>query len=494
MSLFEKHDHLERPTLIQSLVPVLFLITLLYLSVKLFKDDSSSGANQIALLLAAGVAAIVGIKNGFNWKLIEEGIVRGISMSLGAMLILFAVGSLIGSWIISGVVPTMIYYGMQILSPQWFYLSSCAICAIVAISIGSSWTVAGTIGISLMSVAAGMGLSPEITAGAVISGAYFGDKMSPLSDTTNLAPAVAGTDLFSHIGHMVWTTTPSLIIALVIFMFLGFGAETSASSNDISQFLNLLKSDFSPNLFLLLPVVLVFGMAAMKFPAFPTIMIGALVGSVFAIFFQPQHVLGLAGIEGAMGMLKGVWMSLFSGFDSHTGLKTLDDLLSRGGMKSMLPTIWLILTAMTFGAVMETIGSLQKIVDSLLKLVNSTSSLITTTILTCIGMNIIAGDQYIAIVLPGRMYRAEFKRRRLAPKNLSRTLEDSATLTSALVPWNTCGAFMATTLGVATFAYAPYAFFNWINPIVAIIYGIFNIKIVPLEKDQQTETLEAKFE
>ena len=483
MSFFEKHDHLQRPNLWQALIPILFLITLLALSVYLFHDNSSQGANQIALLLAAGVAAIIGIRNGFSWKLIEEGIVRGISMSLGAMLILFAVGSLIGSWIISGVVPTMIYYGMQILSPHWFYLSACTICAIVAISIGSSWTVAGTIGISMMSVAAGMGLSPEITAGAVISGAYFGDKMSPLSDTTNLAPAVAGTDLFSHIGHMVWTTTPSLIIAMIIFMFLGFGSQASANTNDINQFLTQLQISFSPNLLLLLPVVLVFAMAAMKFPAFPTIMIGALVGSLFAVIFQPQHVKALAGIDGGLGLLKGVWISLFDGFVSKTGVKALDELLSRGGMSSMMTTVWLILTAMTFGAVMETIGALQKIVDSLLKLVNSTSSLITTTILTCIGMNIIAADQYIAIVLPGRMYRAEFKRRKLDPKNLSRTLEDSATLTSALVPWNTCGAFMAATLGVATLSYAPYAFFNWINPIVAIIYGIFNIKIVSLEEN-----------
>ncbi len=479
----EHNSSLSAPTLFQALIPLTFLIILLGLSVYLFHDNSSSGANQIALLLAAGVAALVGIKNGFSWKQLEEGIVRGISLSLGALLILFAVGSLIGSWIISGVVPTMIYYGLQIMSPAWFYLSACAISAIVAISIGSSWTVAGTIGISMMTVAAGMGLSPEITAGAVISGAYFGDKMSPLSDTTNLAPAVAGTDLFSHIGHMVWTTFPSLVIAMIIFMFLGFGADATANTEDIAQFLKQLEITFSPNIFMLFPVLLVFAMAAMRFPAFPTIMIGALVGAVFAVIFQPQQVIQLAGMDGSMGLLKGVWISLFDGFKSDTGIEALDNLLSRGGMSSMLTTVWLIITAMTFGAVMETVGILKKIVDSLLKLVNSTGSLIATTIFTCIGMNIIAADQYIAIVLPGRMYRAEFARRKLAPKNLSRTLEDSATLTSALVPWNTCGAFMAATLGVATFSYAPYAFFNWINPIVAIIYGFMNIKIVAIEDD-----------
>ncbi len=489
MTETEHQQHIKSPSLVQALIPLLFLIILLGLSVKLFGSDSSSGANQIALLLAAGVAALVGVKNGFSWKLIEEGIVRGISMSLGALLILLAVGALIGSWIISGVVPTMIYYGLQIMSPHWFYLSTCAICAIVAISIGSSWTVAGTIGISMMTVAAGMGLSPEITAGAVISGAYFGDKMSPLSDTTNLAPAVAGTDLFSHIGHMVWTTLPSLIIAMTIFMFLGFGYDSSANSNDIAQFLQQIETTFSPGLIMLLPVALVFGMAAMRFPAFPTIMIGAIVGAIFALIFQPEQVKHLAGLQGGMGLLKGVWISLFDGFKSDTGVAALDKLLSRGGMSSMLTTVWLIITAMTFGAVLETVGILTKIVDSLLKLVHSTGSLIATTIFTCIGMNIIAADQYIAIVLPGRMYRAEFARRKLDPKNLSRTLEDSATLTSALVPWNTCGAFMAATLGVATLSYAPYAFFNWINPIVAIIYGFLNFKIVPIKEENESKVL-----
>ncbi len=485
MSETDHQDHLKPPTLLQALIPLIFLMIMLFLSVRLFGSDSSSGANQIALLLAAGVAALVGVKNGFSWKLIEQGIVRGISMSLGALLILLAVGSLIGSWIISGVVPTMIYYGLQIMSPHWFYLSTCVICAIVAISIGSSWTVAGTIGISMMTVAAGMGLSAEITAGAVISGAYFGDKMSPLSDTTNLAPAVAGTDLFSHIGHMVWTTLPSLIIAMIIFMFLGFGYDAAANTNDIAQFLQQIETTFSPSLIMLLPVALVFGLAAMRFPAFPTIMIGAIVGAIFALIFQPEQVKHLSGLQGGMGLLKGVWISLFDGYKSDTGVTALDKLLSRGGMSSMLTTVWLIITAMTFGAVLETVGILTKIVDSLLKLVHSTGSLIATTIFTCIGMNIIAADQYIAIVLPGRMYRAEFARRKLDPKNLSRTLEDSATLTSALVPWNTCGAFMAATLGVATLSYAPYAFFNWINPIVAIIYGFLNIKIVPLKEKKE---------
>ena len=473
----------QQPSLLQAVIPVVFLITLLGLSVFLFKDNSSYGANQIALLLAAGVAALVGIHNNFSWKTIEEGIVRGISLSLGALLILFAVGSLIGSWILSGIVPTMIYYGLELMSPDWFYLASCAICAIVSMSIGSSWTVAGTLGVSLMGIATGMDLSLPITAGAVISGAYFGDKMSPLSDTTNLAPAVTGTELFSHIRHMTWTTLPSLFLAMIIFMLLGFGSDGAVNNASVTTLQSTLKTEFDPSLWMLLPMVIVFVLAAKKFPAFPTIMIGALLGGLFAIVFQPQHVQQLAGIEGGMGLIKGVWISLFNGYKSDTGVAALDELLTRGGMSSMLNTVWLIITAMTFGAVMETVGILKKIVDSLLKVVHSTGSLIATTIATCIGMNIIAADQYIAIVLPGRMYRAEFARRNLASKNLSRTLEDAGTLTSVLIPWNTCGAFMAATLGVATWSYAPFVFFNWISPIIAIIYGFIGFKIAPMTEN-----------
>jgi NhaC family Na+:H+ antiporter len=482
----------QTPSLWQALIPVLCLVVMLFYSVRLFGSDSSYGANQIALLIAAGIAALVGIRLGYSWKYIEKGIVKGISMALAAILILLAVGSLIGTWIASGVVPTLIYYGLDLLSPKVFYLASCLICAVVAISIGSSWTVAGTVGVSLMGVAVGMGLSPEITAGAVVSGAYFGDKMSPLSDTTNLAPAVAGTDLFSHIRHMTWTTMPSLFIALVIYAVIGMGVDHQAATENVAQIQGRIQELFDPAWYLLLPVLLVLVMAGMKFPAFPTIMIGALVGGVFALAFQPERLQELSGAEGFLGDIKGVWMALFAGYKANTGISALDELLTRGGMASMLNTVWLIVTALAFGAVMETVGLLQKIVDSVMTLVHSTGSLIFATITTCIGMNIIAADQYIAIVIPGRMYRIEFARRRLAPKNLSRTLEDSATLTSALIPWNTCGAYMAGTLGVATLAYAPFAFFNWINPIIAIIYGFLNFKIVPVADDVTTESAMAE--
>lgn len=478
-----RHER-RAPKLWEAFLPVVCLVVMLFFSVRFFGADSSYGANQIALLIAAGIASLLGLRLGFDWKSIEAGIVKGISMALAAILILLAVGALIGSWIAAGIVPTMIYYGLDLLSPKVFYLATCLICAIVSLAIGSSWTVAGTVGVSLMGVAVGMGLSPEITAGAIISGAYFGDKMSPLSDTTNLAPAVAGTDLFSHIRHMTWTTAPSLIIALAAFTVLSLGVDHGAAVENINLIQGRIADLFAPSLWLLLPVLLVLILAALKFPAFPTIMIGALVGALFALFFQPPRLMQLAGTEGVAGAVKGAWMALFSGYESHTGLEALDKLLTRGGMSSMLNTVWLILTALTFGAVMETVGMLGRIVDAILGVVHSTASLIIATIATCIGMNVIAADQYMAIVIPGRMYRLEFARRKLAEKNLSRTLEDSGTLTSVLIPWNTCGAYMAGTLGIATLSYAPYAIFNWVNPIVAIVYALLNFKIVPIEDSE----------
>jgi NhaC family Na+:H+ antiporter len=468
------------PSLVQSLIPVLVLIGLLAAGVYLFGDGSSGGPNQIALILAAGVGIIIGIANGFTWKELEKGIVHGISLSLGAVLILLVVGSLIGSWILAGTVPTMIYYGLSLLSPSIFFAAACVICAFVSLATGSSWTTAGTVGVALIGIATAQGLNLGLAAGAVISGAYFGDKMSPLSDTTNLAPAMAGTDLFTHIRHMVWTTTPSILIALVLFAILGFTGTTPTDTSSVAGIQQAIAAQFNIGLHVLLPVVVVLGLVVAKMPAFPALLIGALTGCVFAILFQQNAVLGYVGqsdLPRSVALLKGAWMSLFDGFRLESGNAALDELLSRGGMSSMLSTVWLILSAMMFGAVMETTGMLQRIAVTILGTVRGTGSLIAATLATSVGMNVIASDQYIAIVLPGRMFRAEYKRRGLHPKNLSRSLEDAGTLTSPLVPWNTCGAFMAQTLGVATFAYAPYAFFNWINPLVAAAYGFANFTI-----------------
>ena len=479
---------LSPATVGQALVPILVLISLLSFSVYLFGEDASYGPNQIALIIGAVVASTIGWRNGQEWQQIEIAIISGVTIALKPILILFCVGLLIGSWILSGTVPTMIYYSLLILDPAIFYAASCLICGIIALSIGSSWTVAGTVGIALIGAAAGLGLSVEITAGAIISGAYFGDKMSPLSETTNLAPAVAGTDLFSHIAHMVWTTIPSIFIALALYVIIGLNIDTDNSASDLAVTMQLIQDTFTINPFMLLPVIALLVMAQKRLPPIPTILAGAFSGVILALLFQQSAVLSLAGDTQNvfLGLFKGTWQTLFDGFSLSSGNETLDDLMTRGGMSSMLNTVWLILCAMVFGAVMDHTGLLHCLVNYALSFVHSTGSLITTTILTCIGANIITSDQYISIVLPGRMYKMEFQNRNLDAKNLSRCLEDAGTMTSPLIPWNTCGAYMAGTLGVATFSYLPYCFFNLICPIIAVIYGYTNFKIAPLVTEQPT--------
>ncbi len=472
-----------RMTLTLALTPIVLLVSLLACSVYLFGADSSYGANQIALVLATLVAALVGQRTGVRWKESQEGIITGITVGLGSILILLSVGMLIGTWIVSGTVPSMIYYGVMVLNPSMFYAASAALCAIVAISIGSSWTVAGTLGIGLMGIAGSFDLSPEITAGAIISGAYFGDKLSPMSDTTNLASACTGVDLFDHIRHMLWTTVPSFAIALLVFALIG--ASAAAPPSEIAALQTSLRQEFSIGPHLLLPLLLMLVLVYRRFPAYPAIVVSALTGAVFALLFQPEAVTRLAGdsgdIGGGMTLMKGIWLALFDGYSSDSGNEFLDQLLSKGGMSSMLNTVWLIITALGFGGILERTGILNYLLTMALKGVKSTGSLITTTVATCIATNILAADQFIAVALPGRMYKEAYERRGLSPLNLSRTLEDSATITSALIPWNTCGAFMAGTLAVDTLSYAPYAVFNLVCPFIAIIYGFTQIGLKPLE-------------
>jgi NhaC family Na+:H+ antiporter len=475
----------KSPSLIHALIPIAALVMMLALSVYLFGDNSSSGPNQIVLTLAAAIAAIVGIRLGYHWGELQRAIIAGISTAMIAILILLSVGGLIGTWLMAGTVPSLIYYGLEILDPQWFFAASCLICAIAALATGSSWTVAGTLGVALIGVSMGLGLNPAIAAGAIISGAYFGDKMSPLSDTTNLAPAVVDTDIFTHIRHMAWTTGPSFTIALVLFTIIGLGTDTTADASALDELMVTLDGNFNITVIALLPLVVVFYMAYKKVPPLPTILFGALLGGVLAVFLQPQGVLSLADspdLPRAMAMAKGVWLALGSGYVSSTGVAAVDDLLTRGGMESMLVTIWLIMSALSFGAVLEHTGMLQRLIAAAVKRAKSTGSLITTVVFSCIGINIVAADQYIAIVLPGKMYRAEFAKRNLDPRNLSRVIEDSGTLTSPLVPWNTCGAFMASTLGVGTLAYLPFAFFNLINPLVSILYGFTGFTMVKTDE------------
>ena len=472
----------KEPSMLDALIPIVSLVALLFIAVVYFGNDSSYGPNQIGLLIAMGIAIVIGIKNGYQWHEIEKAIINGISLSLGAVLILLAVGSLIGTWLLSGTVPTMIYYGLQILDPSWFYAASCVICGIVALSIGSSWTTAATIGVALIGIAQGLNLDPAITAGAIISGAYFGDKISPLSETTNLAPAVAGSELFEHIRYMFWTTIPSISTALVLFLILGFSEDTAPSTSAISDLSQQLAEQFNISLFNLVPLIVLLVLAMKKVPAFPAVAIGALMGGVWAVLFQQELILKLAAesSDALTANIIVVWTAFFDGVSISTGNSELDKLLSGGGMSKMLNTIWLIMCALSFGAVLERLGMLRKFVSVILAAAKSTGSLIASTVATCIGTNLIAADQYMAIVMPGRMYKEEYQRRGLHPLVLSRTLEDSGTITSPLIPWNTCGAYMYSVLLVNPLDYIFYSFFNLLNPILAVVYGFIGFKIKKL--------------
>jgi len=468
-------------------VPLVVLMILLGGAVSIFGDGASSGPNQIGLMTAAAVACLIGLLRGQSWRELEKAIVDGIMLAMPACLILLMIGALIGSWMLAGTAPAIIHLGLGILDPAWFYPATMIVCALVSVSIGSSWTTAATVGLALIGIAQILGLSPAITAGAIISGAYFGDKMSPLSDSTNLAPAMVGVDLFVHIRHLFWTTTPSFILALILFIWLSWGNENILSDGgDIDTARDLLEQNYAMGLPAFLPLALLLGLSIKKVPALPTITLGAVAGCLVAALYQTEATRRFGDANGLLSegtaLMKGLWVALSNGYQASTGDTSLDELLSRGGMSSMLTTIWLIISAMCFGGAMEHTGLLSRIVLTALKGVRSTGSLIFTTVLTSIGMNIIAADQYISIVLPGRMYQMEFKRRKLAPENLSRTLEDAGTMTSALVPWNTCGAFMAATLGVPTFSYLPYAFLNLFNPVIAIIYGFLNFRMTPLDE------------
>ncbi|MFT4926478.1 MAG: NhaC family Na+:H+ antiporter [Phenylobacterium sp.] len=473
------------PSMADALIPLISLSLLLGLAVYYFGDDSSSGPNQIALMLCAGIATIVALKNGHQRISIEQAIVKGISLTTGAILILLAVGSLIGTWLLAGTVPTMIYYGLQILSPDLFYFSSCVLCAIVALCIGSSWTVAATIGVALMGIANGLNASPTITAGAIISGAYFGDKLSPLSDTTNLAPAIAGTELFTHIRFMLYSTVPSFIITLCLFLMLGFSANIQLEQGQISALQTSLEQQFFIAPYMLVPLLVTLALAVKKVPAFPAIGIGALTGALWAVLFQQDFILAYAnaGLNGAGNIdqltanITVVWRAMYEGVSLNSGNVFVDKLLSGGGMGAMLNTIWLIICAMIFGSVMEQAGLLRKVITALTASAKSTGALISSTIVTAFGTNCIAADQYIAIVMPGRMFKDEYQQRGLAPENLSRALEDGGTVTSALIPWNTCGAYMQSVLLINPLDYAVYAFFNWLNPLIGIGCAMLGFRV-----------------
>lgn len=474
----------KEPSLLLSLLPVFFLIVLLAINVILYGADSSYGPNQIALLITAAFAGLLSLTLGYTWEELEVGIVKSISSAMAAILILLMIGSLAGTWLISGIVPAMIYYGLEILNPTIFLFAACIISAVVSLATGSSWSTAATVGIALIGIGKAMGISDGIIAGAVISGAYFGDKMSPLSDTTNLAPAMAGTDLFTHIRYMTLTTGPSIIIALIIFLIWGFTLDGNVELGQVQEVQNAIEAKFNINLALFIVPAAVILLIIKKVPALPALLAGTLLGGIFALIFQPQIIDTVSGISN--NPLKSAYaafmQAMFTDVSLETGNATVDELLSSGGMYGMLNTVWLILTAMVFGGVMESTGMLKRMARSIISLANSTGSLVAATAGTCITFNLTASDQYIAIVVPGRMYASTFKERGLAPENLSRTLEDSGTVTSVLIPWNTCGAYQSSVLGVATFTYLPYCFFNILSPIMTVTFAYLNIKIKRLSK------------
>jgi Na+:H+ antiporter, NhaC family len=459
------------PYLWEALVSILALIIAISLAILRYETDP-----HVPILLGVLVAALVGLRAGFSWRDIETGMLNGITNSLQAIIILSIIGILIGVWILSGVVPTLLYYGLKVLHPKIFLPAVLIICSIASLATGTSWGTTGTIGIALIGIGAALGFPLPVVAGAVLSGAYFGDKMSPLSDTTNLAPAMVGTDLYTHIKHMTYTTGVSYALTLLIEILLGFffygGGEANLDS--VTQILAGIDAQFAVNPLLLLAPLAVMVLAFRKIPAVPGITIGIIVAAVLGMIFQRNSFGDLLS-------------AAYGGYTSNSGIEAVDNLLTKGGFESMMYTVSLVICAMMFGGIMEKTNQLRVVVTVILKKARSTGSLITATVLTAIGSNLILCDQYMSIVMTGKMYAQAFQDKGLHPKNLSRAIEDSATVTANLVPWNTGGAYQAATLGVPTIAYLPFNFFCWISPIVSVIYGWFNITIAPLESDQREE-------
>ncbi len=477
----------SEPTLIESIIPIVFLIVLLSLNVLFWGDGTLDGSNQIALMAAAALAAGFGSRMGFKWLDMRDQIVKTIDSAMPAILILLLIGALAGTWLISGVVPALIYYGLDILHPKIFLFAAVIISMLVSLTTGSSWSTIATIGVALLGIGEAMGISSPIVAGAIVSGAYFGDKMSPLSDTTNLAPAMAGTDLFTHIRYMIYTTAPSMGITLIIFLIIGFNQDFNNTGQDVEAVQNAIKNTFEVTPWLFLVPAILFFIIIKKVQPLPALAAGVLLGGIFAVVFQPQIINALAtdADNYAKASYTVVMEAIYGDVSIVTPDKSMNDLFSTTGMAGMLNTIWLILSAMIFGGVMQATGMLNKITQSVINLVKNDASLIASTAFSCIFFNTTASDQYISIVVPGKMYSEAFRKRGLKPEVLSRTLEDSGTVTSVLIPWNTGGATQARVLGVPTIEYLPYAFFNLISPVMTVIFAYLNIKIRRFKDDEE---------
>lgn len=446
----------------------------------------SYGEAHMALMLSAALVAVVGRLNGWKWSVIEKGMIAGITRSMQANLILLTVGTLVAAWKAGGIIPSMIYYGLNIINPSIFLVTACLVCSVISLVIGSSYTTAGTVGVAMIGISIGLGIDPAMTAGAVVSGSYFGDKMSPVSDTTNMAPAVSGSTLFEHIRHMVYTITPTYVIALVVFFLLGRGAAPSGDVDmemkDILQ--SAIQDEFNVNPLFMLPVLFLLAAVVFKIPALPAIFTGVLMGMVcmgiqgmsFVDFFPTMHY-GYESVSGGIELTNGY---------------TVADVVGGGGFDGMLWTVSIVMCSMSFAGALEATGMLGSIVEKILKLAKTNGLLIMITIFTCLFINLLCADQYLAIILPGRMYKTAFEDRKLKAKNLSRCLEDSGTLTSPLIPWNVCGATMTGFLGIPTAQYAKYAVINYVCPIISIIYGFTGFSIEKMTDEEYEKVLELR--
>lgn len=470
----------KSPSLADALIPLISMAVLIAGSLLLFGLDALDGPIQVALIASCLVAAVIALKNGYRWNDVQAAGQSAMGSITSAVFILLSVGALIGTWNMSGTIPTLVYFGIQVLSPSWFYVATAIICGVVALSIGSSWTTAGTIGVGLVGVAAMLGVSPAITAGAVISGAYLGDKLSPLSETTILSAQMVKVDLMKHIRAQAWTSLPAFALAALIFLVLGLTGSAEATP-PVPTEVELTKLDqvFDITFWNLLPLVLLIVLSVRKVPASMALFLSAIFAGITGAIWQSQVLANFVGAEtlNPIAAIQATWQAMATGFSTNTGIEEIDRLLSRGGMDSMLLTLWLIIGAVTFGALMDELGLIKRLTEPLIQRAKSRGGLYLAVFASAFGLNIVAGDQYIALVLPARIYRLEFAKRGLAPANLSRLAADSGTVTSALVPWNSCGAFMSSTLGVSTLLYLPFAFFNIFSPLLSVLYGFTGFKI-----------------
>jgi NhaC family Na+:H+ antiporter len=467
----------------RALFPLVILVILLSYNVLVYGDDALSGSNQFILLLGGAVAAIVGFIQKVSYEAMLQKVADNLKSVTGALLILLFVGALAGTWLISGIIPAMIYYGLQILHPSIFLPACILICALISLATGSSWTTSATVGIALIGIGKVLGIPVGMVAGAVLSGAYFGDKLSPLSDTTNLAPAMAGGELFSHIRYMLLTTVPSIVITLLVFFIISL-TQTTSGTADVEALMLAIEEKFTINLGLFLVPAIVILFIIRKVPPLIALLIGTLLGGLFAIFYQRAILIEVAQASSFNFEVayKGIMNAITIDTQIQTTNPLLNDLFSSGGMVGMLGTIWLIICAMVFGGIMDAIGGLKRISNALLSWAKSTFQLFASTVVSCLAINLTASDQYLSIVIPGKMFAKAYKKRKMAPENLSRTLEDSGTVTSVLIPWNTCGAYQSGVLGVAVGDYFLFAIFNWLSPFMTLLYAAFKIKITKLKE------------